>query len=296
MLDYLEAGTADNQLRHLPLMANADSQVTKDLLERIGPLLRKTSSFLPESGSADIERQFSEIMRLYLLEHADPAAALKKRAGAKVFLSSLNRTGLLMAKGLGASGIGTIYTTDQKAVSNSDTLDLGYPIAELGNQRAKAARRLVSGSKVELHSRVTHTYDRTDLAILLAGDVLSPDLYAQWLSRDVPHIGIVVSESGILISHLVLPGITPCLACLELERLSADPNWANAATQLAMLERDLADSSLALFGASIAISLGLNLIDFGTIDEHTTLTKMDRHSNVMQLRAETKNCGCRRVE
>jgi hypothetical protein len=296
VLDFLEAGTADNQLRDLPLMAKADSVATMNLLERIGPLLRQTTSFLPESSSVDIQRQFSEIMRLYLLEHEDPAAALRKRGSSKIFLSSLNRTGLLIAKGFGASGIGTIYTTDQKPVSNSDTLDLGYPIAELGNPRAKAARRLVGGGKVELHSRVTQTYDRTDLAILLAGDVLSPTVYAQWLSRDVAHIGIVVSESGILISHLVIPGITPCLACLELNCLESDPNWAKTATQLAMLERDLADSSIALFGASIALGLGLNLIDFGTFDDRTTLTRMDRHSNVMQLQAETKNCGCRRVE
>ena len=296
VLDYLEAGTADNQLQDLALLAKAENEVTKNLLERIGPLLRKTTSFLPESSSADIERQFSEIMRLYLLEHEDPAAALKKRASSKVFLSSLNRTGLLIARGLGASGIGTIYTTDQKPVSISDTLDLGYPVSELGNPRAKAARRLVSGGKVELHSRVTQTYDRTDLAILLASDVISPSLYARWLSRDVAHIGIVVSESGILISHLVIPGVTPCLACLELTSLEADPNWAKTATQLAMLERDLADSSIALFGASMAISLGLNLIDFGIFDKRTTITRMDRHSNLMQLQAETKNCGCRRVE
>lgn len=296
VLDYLEAGTADNQLRELPLMAKADSSVTKDLLERIGPLFVKTSSFLPELGSSDIERQFSEIMRLYLLEHDDPAAALKKRRSSKIFLSSLNRTGLLIAKGLGASGIGTIYTTDQKPVSNTDTLDLGYPLVELGNSRAKAARRLVSGGKVELHSRVTQTYDRTDLAILLASDVISPSLYAPWLNRDVAHIGLVVSESGVLISHLVIPGITACLACLELTSLETDPNWAKTATQLATLERDMADSSIALFGASIAISLGLNLIDFGTFDGRTILTKMDRHSNVMQLQADAKNCGCRKVE
>ena len=296
VLDYLEAGTADNQLQNLPLMAKADSEVTIGLLERIGPLLRKTTSFLPESGSADIERQFSEIMRLYLLEHEDPAAALRKRRSSKVFLSSLNRTGLLIAKGLGASGIGTIYTTDQRQVSSADTLDLGYPLADQGSQRAKAARRLIAGSKVELHSRVTQTYDKTDLAILLAGDVLSPSLYAPWLNRDVAHIGIVVSESGILISHLVIPGVTPCLACLELTKLEGDVNWAKTATQLAMLDRDLADSSISLFGASIAISLGLNLIDFGTFEKSTTVTRMDRDSSVMQLEAETKNCGCRRVE
>lgn len=296
VLDYLEAGIADNQLSDLPLMARADSRTTTSLLDRIGPLLQKTSSFLPESSSLDIERQFSEIMRLYLLEHSDPAAALSKRNNSKVFVSSLNRTGLLIAKGLGASGIGTIFTTDQKSVTNADTLDLGYPIAELGNQRAKAARRLISGGKVELHSRVTRTYDRTDLAIILANDVLSPNQYAQWLSRDIAHLGVVVSESGVLISQLVIPGVTPCLACLEIQSLEADPNWARTAPQLASLERDLADSSIALFAASIGLSLGLNLIDFGAIESSPVVTRMDRHSNIMQLEVTAKNCGCHKAQ
>lgn len=296
MLDYLESGVADNQLQDLALMARADTSSTATLLERIGPLLRKTSSFLPEATGQEIERQFSEIMRLYLLEHSDPASALRKRAASKVFISSLNRTGLLLAKGLGASGIGTIFTTDQKTVSNPDTLDLGYPRAELGNQRARAARRLVSGGKVELHSRVTQAYDRTDLAIILATDVISPSHYAQWMSRDVAHLGVLISESGVLISHLVIPGVTPCLACLELHRLETDPNWSTTAPQLAVLNRDLSDSSTVLFGASIALSLGLNLIDFGSFDHEATLTKMDRSSSVMQLRAETRNCGCRTTE
>lgn len=296
VLDYLEAGVPDNQLPFLPQMARASAEKTTGLLERLGPLLRQTSSFLPESGSAEVERQFSEIMRLYLLDHADPASALRKRSASKVFLSTLNRTGLLVAKGLGASGIGTIFTTDQKSVTNADTLDLGYPISELGNQRARAARKLVTGGKVELHSRVTQTYNKTDLAILLASDVLSPHQYAPWMSRDVAHLGIVFSEQGALISHLVIPGVTPCLACLEISRLESDPNWAKTAPQLAAMDRDLADSAVALFGASLAISLGLNLIDFGRFDSKPTLTRMDRSSNVLQLEAQAKNCGCRRAE
>lgn len=295
-LDFLEAGVADNQIEFLPQMSKAGTATTASLIERLGPILRRTSSFLPELSRTDIERQFSEIMRLYLLDHEDPAEALKRRQASKIFISSLNRTGLLIAKGLGASGIGTIFTTDQKSVSLSDTLDLGYPLEELGKQRAKAARRLVSGSRVELHSRVTQTYNRTDLAIVLANDVLSPEKYAPWMSRDIPHLGIVVTEQGVQISHLVIPGVTACLVCLELSRLSQDSTWVRAAPQLVALERDLADSSVALFAASIAISLGLNLIDFGQFDERVTLTRLDRSSNVTQLVAETLNCGCRTAQ
>jgi len=194
---------------------------------------------------------------------------------------------------LAASQIGTVFTADQKQVQNQDTLELGYPQEELGNQRARVARRLISGIKLELHSRVSESYARADLAILVANDVFDPALYATWMSRDVPHLGILFTEVGVLVSHLVIPGVTPCLACMEVERLNSDPTWLRAAPQLANLDRNLADSSLALFAASASLSLGLNEIDQVVTDQQPVTTSMSRNTSVFQLEVAAKNCGCR---
>lgn len=292
VLDFLEQGIADNQLAQLHKMAGAKREKTESLLERVAPLMVQTSSFLPLLNAGEVERQFSEIMRLYLLEHSDPAAALKKRQEAKVFVSSLNRTGLVLAKGFAASGIGTVFSADQKMVSEQDTLELGYPKLELGNQRGRAAKRLVDGTSVELHSRVSETYARADVAILIGTDVLHPTRYAPWMARDIPHLSIVFDEQGVNVSHLVLPGITPCLACLELQRLRSDQHWATAATQLAQLDRDLADSSLLLFAASMALTLSLNLIDGLAQLDKPVASKLLRNSELKQLPIEAANCGC----
>lgn len=293
VLDYLEQGIPDNQLSLLPKMARASEQQTNNLLERLGPLIKRTSSFLPEADSGQIQKQFSEIMRLYLLDHQDPASALRKRKASKVFVSSLNRTGLIITKGLAASGIGSVFTADQKAVLPQDTLDLGYPISEQGNQRARVAKRLIPSTRVELHSRVSSSYEKADVAVLIATDVLPPRVYSQWMNRDVPHLAVIFSEAGVMVSHLVLPGITPCLACVEIHKLEQDPHWAKTAPQLAHLERDLADSSLSLFGASVALSLCLNLIDSIESVGDLVATKMERTSKVLQLEVESRNCGCR---
>lgn len=293
VLDYLEAGIADNQLPQLHKMAGAKQDVTQSLLERISPLITKTSSFLPLLDKQGVEREFSEIMRLYLLEHQDPAAAMRKRLASKVFVSSLNRAGLVMTRGLAASGLGTVFSADQKAISPADTLELGYLKEDLGVQRARAAKRMISPTSVELHSRVSESYSRADVAILLGSDVIDPGRYAPWMARDIPHIAITFSELGATVSHLVLPGITPCLACLELKRLQEDAHWATTAPQLAQLDRDLADSSLILFAASIALSLTLNLIDGFDPPLSSHASQLLRTTEMRTLAIDGTNCGCR---
>ena len=293
VLDYLEAGVTESQFPHLPTLAKSSPEQVGSLLARLGPLITKTSAFLSELSALDVERHFTEIMRLYLLEHKDPAAALAKRAASKVFISSLCRTGLTTLRGLAASGIGAVFTADQRMVIKSDTLDLGYPLNFLGKQRAQAAKTLVSGTRVELHSRMTQSYDRAEIAILVASDVVEPARYSSWMNRDIPHIAIVYSESGVQISHLVMPGITPCLACLEVSRLNEDKQWAKVAPQLARLDRDLSDSSLSLFSSSIAINQALNLIDGYEFESSHRQTKMDRDGSVYQLEVPETNCGCR---
>lgn len=296
VMEYLERGTPDNQLGQLSKLAKASEEQTRSLLERLAPLISQTSSFLPLLDSDGVQREFSEIMRLYLLEHKDPAAALRKRLASKLYISELNRTGVVIAKGFAASGLGCIFTADQSAVSPRDTLELGYSPSELGSQRAKAAKRMISPTNIELHSRITKSYDRAEAAILIGNDVIEPRLYAPWMARDVPHLSIVYSELGATVSHLVLPGITPCLACLELHRLQTVSNWATTAPQLAQLDRDLADSALVLFAASIAVSLSLNLIDGIALEQKPMASRLLRTAELQQLEIQAINCGCRPVK
>lgn len=295
VLDYLEHGVTESQFPQLAKLTKSKPDQVNSLLSRLGPLVTKTSAFVSELDAINVERQFSEIMRLYLLEHADPKRALENRSASRVFISSLNRTGLTILRGLADSGIGKVFTADQKSVTLADTLDLGFPTHLVGKQRVQAAKTLLPNTKVELHSRISQSYDRTEVAILIHSDVTPPSSYAVWLSRDVPHIAITFTELGVEISHLVIPGITPCLACLEINRLEQQQNWSKVAPQLQQLDRDLSDSSVSLFAASIALGLALNLIDGFRFEALQLRTKMARDGAIFQSEPPETNCGCRLV-
>jgi hypothetical protein len=147
--------------------------------------------------------------------------------------------------------------------------------------------------EIQHHSRITASYDRVDVAILIGTDVLNPRIYQRWLSRDIPHLSVIFDEDGVEVSHLVIPGITPCLGCLEVSRLRKDISWRSVATQLDYLERDLADSASSLFGASIALTLTLERIDNPLPTSSTNSTRFDRNAGVTELQLTDENCGCR---
>lgn len=90
---------------------------------------------------------------------------------------------------------------------------------------------------------------RPDLAIATGHFVLDPALHGFWLRRDVPHLPVVLSDTGVTIGPLIEPGSGPCLLCLELHRRDADPAWPAVATQL-LGRRSQAGSSVLLAEAA----------------------------------------------
>lgn len=293
-LDFLEQGIADQQLGLLPKMASANPAEVDDLVQRLGGYLRQTSSLLPELDQAQVQARFREILRLFASTSLDPAQALKNRGKARVFLSNLSPFGFTLARAMAAAGIGTLITDDQKRVSESDFGPLGFPASVLGRPRATAARDLLTGEiEIQHHSRITSSFDRMDIAILIGSDVLNPRTYQRWLSRDIPHLQVIFDEGGVEISHLVIPGITPCLGCIEVSRLRRDASWQAVATQLDYLERDLADSASSLFGASIALTRTLERIDNPLPLSATNLIRFERGAGVSELELTAENCGCR---
>jgi hypothetical protein len=277
----------------LPKMASADLDATNELLERLGPLLSRTSSFMPAFTENEISRRFSEIMRLYLIGLDDPAETLQARKSLRVFLSKLDRTGLTLLKALNASAVTSVFTNDHSKVLPGDTLEMGYPQSLLGTQRVRAAKSIADGLSIQLHSRVSTAFDQADLAILVCHDIIQPADYQPWLSRDVPHLAICFDESGVQISHIVIPGVTPCLGCIELHRINNVPNWIKIATQLTSLDRDLADSALMLFSGGIALSKSLNYLDGLKNKEPLDMIRLERSGDVVTSKANWSECGCR---
>ncbi|MFM1784908.1 MAG: hypothetical protein RLZZ579_1185, partial [Actinomycetota bacterium] len=265
------------------------------ILTRLAPLIRQTSSFLPELDQNEVELRFAEIMRVFLADFKDPAAVMKKRGLAKVFVANLSRTGLLAAKALYTAGIGTIITFDGTRVRQPDTNELGYAPMAIGLTRHEAAKQHLGKKREELqlHTRLTDGLDRISAALLLANDVTDPADYQVWMTRDVPHISICFTESGANISQLVTPGVTPCLACSEIYRMQEDPNWLATVTQLSQLDRDLADSVSMLASVSFAVRRILNQIDNPTQESGSPLEFISSTGELIEGVLPEANCGCR---
>ena len=71
-----------------------------------------------------------------------------------------------------------------------------------------------------------------DAAVIVAHYAVPPAERGVWLRRDVPHLPVVYSDSGVVIGPLVEPGRGPCLTCVELHHRDRDPAWPAIASQL----------------------------------------------------------------
>lgn len=294
-LEILEEGLPDNQMKSLAKLAGTTQLEISDLLTRLGSLVRHSSALGPELTQLDIDQRFAELMRLYLAEGVDPILAMRNRAISEVFIETFSKTGLAIARGMSGAGFRRFHTLDQTRVAESDTGALGHPPESLGKARARSAKEmLIASAEIIQHSRITATLDRLSLAVLIANDVIAPASYQAWMARDTPHLAIVFTEHGCWVSHLVIPGVTPCLGCLEVARSQQDPSWIATATQLSFLERDLGDSASMFFAVSIAIEIANSLAD--SQPRENRIFQLNRQSmSVEEAAVPDANCGCRVV-
>ncbi len=291
-LEMLEEGLPDNQFGRLPELAATTQIEVAKLLNRLGDLVTHSTGLGTELSQKDVDQRFAELMRLFLVSGADPIALLRQRARCELFIEAMDKTGLALLRGMSNAGVRRFHTLDQQRISVSDTGALGYREEFLGSSRAQGAKQLITDIDVVQHSRVSATMDRISAALLIANDVVRPESYQLWLSRDIPHIAIVFTEKGVWVSHLVIPGVTPCLGCLEIAKAQADPSWIATATQLSLMKRDFADAASLFFAASTAIPVILSEID--GIPTESRILELDRQTmTISMLKLPTTNCGCR---
>jgi hypothetical protein len=286
LLDFFELGMTSSQLESLPGLARTESDLVIDLEKRIDRVLWRSRTGIE---SVEVEKRFAEIARM-LLQGSDPAELKKSRKAKSVFIECLDSTGLTVAKALALAGIGKLLSLDQKRITSADISELGYLPAQLGLARVRAAQALV-GSDMQMHSRLSSSFDQISLAILISTDIVNPSSYQTWLARDVPHLSILFDEEGVEVSPLVIPGQTNCLACFEKHRLENAENWPVIAPQLLALDRSLADSAMLLFASGVAVNQALNFLD---LEKHEPLSlRLNRSGQLHSFIPEAASCGCR---
>lgn len=250
---------------------SAANQILSDLapvLERASPHAKKSRGkpgdddrLTPEFVSSAV----AEIVRANLRYRVDGALVLRRRGETQVYLDTLDRSGLILARALAAAGIGRIVSADLEAVQVTDVGPDGYPARARFARRAQAAELILSQG----YGLVETIFDRphpsilgkTGLAILVAHGSLEPERHLKWLRMGIPHIALVFSDDGARVTRVVEGGGRPCLLCDDFERTDLDPAWPILAAQLQGYSVEFADTASRWMAASRAVRRILDFID-----------------------------------
>lgn len=257
----VEAGRAEAMLHTLEPILERDNRVSKQVRRKAGD----GDSLTPEFVSSAV----AEIVRANLRYRVDGRLTLKRRSTTQVYLESLDRTGLILARGLAAAGIGKIVSGDGETVQVTDVGPDGYPARSRFARRAQAAELILTQG----YGVVETVFDRphpailgkTNIAVLVAHGSLEPERHLRWLRIGVAHIALVFSDDGARVSPVVSG--RPCLLCDDFERADRDPAWPILAAQLQGYSVEFADTASRWMATARAIRRILAFVDRAELNE-----------------------------
>jgi bacteriocin biosynthesis cyclodehydratase domain-containing protein len=132
-----------------------------------------------------------------------------------------------------------------------------------------------------------------DLGILVCHYVVEPQLFGYWLSRDIAHLPIVYSDTGVTVGPVIEPGAGPCLYCLERHHTDADPAWPAMASQLWGRTSPAEDAVLASEVVAITLRLVKARLQGPPAPVATSVFVDAATGSVIRRRRERHpECGC----
>ncbi len=268
IIEALYSGVVDGQQEVLDETFKAAKGTTQDLIARLGSVMEAKESSSNKFGPWQ-ELAFAELARAALDYDVNPEMVLAERWQRTVHLDQLDKSGSVLAKGLLASGVGTVVTHDDGRVLNTDLGELGYSKEDLGKSRFEIFKQelqrlsLPQETKnrfLDLNIKPSKAL-KTSFAITIGHLATRPSTYIRWLNRDVPHLSITFDMNETKISPIIIPGETPCLNCLAEYAVDEDPAWPALASQLIDLPRTRDDSASLLAATGLALRATLRHLD-----------------------------------
>ena len=126
--------------------------------------------------------------------------------------------------------------------------------------------------------------------VVLAHHVVEPRRAAALMSGDIPHVPLVFTGSGAEIGPFVVPGRTPCLACLAAHRCDADPAWPLLVAQL--LGRPAPAASRAMVAEASFVTARL-ISEAGRQRPRSLTLRADSLHRSMRAHRPHAECRCR---
>lgn len=97
--------------------------------------------------------------------------------------------------------------------------------------------------------------EKPDLVLLIAHFVIPPRRARAWLTRGIPHLPVVFSDSAVRIGPLVRAGGDPCVFCIDSAHTEREPAWPAIASQCLTRTSPLATPEFTLPTAAAVIEL-----------------------------------------
>ena len=268
IIDALYSGVLDLQQEVLDEMFKADHGTTNQLIAKLTSVMENSETVSSAHGDWQ-QLAFAELCRVALDYEVNPEMVLAERWQRVVHIDQLDKTGVLLTKGLLASGVGKVVTHDDGKVLTTDLGELGFGRESKGQARfelVKEELERLSLPQSKTPRFVNLSFKPTkDLKISFAVTVghlaTPPATYLRWLNRDVPHLNINFDLLEAQISPIVIPGATPCLNCLAESKVDEDPAWPVIASQLIDMPRTRDDSASLLTVTGLALRAILRHLD-----------------------------------
>lgn len=136
--------------------------------------------------------------------------------------------------------------------------------------------------------------EAADLDVVIFTGAPDPALVSQWMRADRAHILVACDGESVVVSHVVVPGLSACARCRDIALTRADPAWPYLAMQLAgsrLATRRPVAPRLALLAAAVRIAA--RAAEWWQTGEPgvTEIVGADGHVCVEPLPPE-RSCGC----
>jgi molybdopterin/thiamine biosynthesis adenylyltransferase len=306
LIAALYRGIADQQLPAITKELGLSKADSDSVLEQVGPIMLADNPKLKskiELTPDFVAGAFADIIRASLVHAVDGEAVLIGRAGRSIHIEDISRTGLVIAQGLAAAGVGHLISHDEQQVQRSDLGPTAYPSQLLGRPRIDALRTMLAASPnkavVSTGKKILEKQlQKIDCAVLIVQQAIEPRRYSHWANRDVPHIAVSFDTEFSSISPMIIPGQTACLFCLENMRTDQDSNWPVLASQLIGSQKKFDDAASQLFAAGVVIQKILARIDkvagFELSEENLSGYRMNLKTGEITefVWPKHKACGC----
>lgn len=188
-------------------------------------------------------------------EQRDNPAA---RRGLAMAVHGDGRLAVSVATLLAAAGVGWVHVLAAGAVCPENT-GTGYLADDVGRRRATAARAAVKRVDASVRTGPVRVDRGPDLVVLTDAVVPEPSRVDALVAAGVPHLAVRMRDGIGIVGPLVVPGLTSCLRCADLQRCDRDECWPQLAVQLAgkVQEADIAGTQAT---AAFAVGQALHAV------------------------------------